>query len=420
VSPFESLPDEEGSPEVGSSRVRPRRLRRALTLAGLLLCLLLLYLVAPRLTSGKWLQTDDYVEYWAAGRLNLSGANPYSPEELTPVEHLAGRYFQVPVMMWNPPYTLVIAMPLAWLPYPVSRLTWLILNVALLLLGAEWTWRVYGGPQRYRWLVWLLCLVFIPSLGALGSGQIAILPFVGAAGFLFYQREGKLWQSGMIAALTAVKPHSLYLFWVILVVWALSRRRWPVLLGAVGALVLGTAIASLFNPSLVGQYLHATTTFPMRDWATPTLGGLLRLVFGTEKGWLQFAAAPVGLIWALWWWRKYRFQWEWSEQMPMLVAVSLVTAAYGWSCDLAVFLVAILQVAAGLTRMRDARMTALVFGSYAVIIGLSAAQYGRLTDFWFMWLAPALLAWYLFARRLIGAALPGRPEMSQVTEPVHG
>lgn len=400
-----------GVGEVKSPMGRARRLRRALTWAGLLVCFVLLYFESPLLMSPERLQVDDYVEYWAAGRLNLSGANPYSPDALAPLENQAGRFFQVPVMMWNPPYTLVIAMPLAWLPFPVSRLIWLILNVALLLLGAEWTWRVYGGPQRYRWLAWLLCFAFVPTLSALGSGQIAILPFVGTAGFLYFERERKPWQAGMLAALTAIKPHTLYLFWVILLLWALSRRRWPVLLGATGSLAVATVIASVFNPALVGQYLHATTSSPPLDWATPTLGGLLRLVLGTERSWLQFAAVPVGLAWALWWWRKYRHQWDWSEQMPMLLAVSLITAAYGWSYDLVVFLVAILQVAASLARMRNVRTTAWVFGSYAVIMGLSAAQYGRLTDFWFMWLAPALFAWYLLARRLIGTASLGQAQL---------
>jgi hypothetical protein len=399
------------------SVIRTRRLRRGLTWAGLLLCLFLLYFESPLLTSGRLLQVDDYVEYWAAGRLNLSGANPYSPEELTLLENQAGRFFQVPVMMWNPPYTLVIAMPLALLPYPISRMIWLILNIALLLLSADWAWRAFGGPQRYRWLAWLLCLAFAPSLNALGSGQIAILLFVGAAGFLYYHREGKLWQAGMLAALMAVKPHSLYLFWVLLLLWTLSRRKWSVLFSAAGTLISGIAVASILNPSLLGQYLHATTSFPPLDWATPTLGGLLRWVFGMERRWLQFVPVAVGLIWALWWWRKYRGQWEWSEQMPMVVAVSLVTAAYGWSCDLVVLLLAPLQVAASLVRIRDLRTTVILIGGYAAIVGLSIVLQGLVTnDFWYMWLAPALLAWYLLARRLIGTTTSGQPDMPMPTD----
>ena len=76
---------------MSNSLVRLRRLRRVQTWVGLLLCLFLLYLDAPLLTSEKWLQVDDTVEYWAAGRLNLYGANPYSPEGLATLENQAGR-----------------------------------------------------------------------------------------------------------------------------------------------------------------------------------------------------------------------------------------------------------------------------------------------------------------------------------------
>ena len=41
-------------------------------------------LLLPLLNDpGIW-PPDDYVEYWAAGRLNLHGQNPYSPELLLP------------------------------------------------------------------------------------------------------------------------------------------------------------------------------------------------------------------------------------------------------------------------------------------------------------------------------------------------
>ena len=62
---------------------------------------------------------DDYVEYWAAGRLNLSGADPYAGDQLLPLERAAGRKTEV-LMMWNPPWTLALAMPLALFSYPIA------------------------------------------------------------------------------------------------------------------------------------------------------------------------------------------------------------------------------------------------------------------------------------------------------------
>jgi hypothetical protein len=64
------------------------------------------------LVSSPGLLADDYVEYWAAGRLNLNGSNPYAADQLLPLERAAGRKTEV-LLMWNPPWTLALAMPLS-------------------------------------------------------------------------------------------------------------------------------------------------------------------------------------------------------------------------------------------------------------------------------------------------------------------
>ncbi|MGC8782408.1 MAG: hypothetical protein ACP5UQ_16220, partial [Anaerolineae bacterium] len=101
--------------------------------------------IAPRLLA------DDYVEYWAAGRLNLTGGNPYSADQLLPLERAAGRTAEV-LMMWNPPYTLALVMPLALADYPTGRLLWLLLNIAAVMIAASWWWRLSGGAPRYWWV----------------------------------------------------------------------------------------------------------------------------------------------------------------------------------------------------------------------------------------------------------------------------
>jgi integrase len=63
----------------------------------------LVFLAAWRLTRPDVLQWDDTVEYWAAGRLNARGQNPYAPEALHRLERQAGRPLEEPLMMWNPP-----------------------------------------------------------------------------------------------------------------------------------------------------------------------------------------------------------------------------------------------------------------------------------------------------------------------------
>jgi hypothetical protein len=387
------------TPTAGPRPARRSRSRRLLTWLGLAACVALLYLLAPRVVTPRMLQTDDYVEYWAAARLNLAGENPYSPELLTPLQHQTGRFFEVPVMMWNPPFVLPLVMPLAPLPYPASRLLWLVLNVGLLFWCAETIWRLYGGPRSRRWLGWLLAFASIPTLNALGSGQIPVLILVGMVGFLLFERRGQGWAAGAFAALTAVKPQTLYLFWIVLVLWAVSRRRWPVLAGAGLSMLALTAAAWAFNPSVVTQYAYAATHYPPLDWATPTIGGSLRMLFGPEHRWLQFVALPLGVGWLLFHWRTSRATWDWQQELPLVATVSLVTAAYAWSCDLVVFILPLLQVAVWVVLGSRRRTAFLAGGSYLAISILAVALHGRVVDFWFMWLPPVLLLWYWVWRR---------------------
>src|SRR6266849_8316508 len=78
------------------------------------------YLVSQ--PSDAWLSvpSDDFIQYWAAGRLNALGANPYSPDEAFSLEkevglsdewqRASGRRLDQGIIMWNPPLTLSIAM----------------------------------------------------------------------------------------------------------------------------------------------------------------------------------------------------------------------------------------------------------------------------------------------------------------------
>ena len=237
--------------------------------------IVLVKLAMTELTSPAFLYSDDYVEYWSAARLNLSGGNPYDPEQLAPLQLAAGRTRDVPLMMWNPPWTLTLLMPLSWLPYSLSRLLWLLLSVLILFLAANWGWYTYGGDPAKRWLAWLVVFTFSPSLHLLRFGQITLLLLLGVIGFLHFVKGERWWLAGAAAALITIKPHLLYLFGFAFVVWAVDRRKWTLLGGFVFSVVGALGIAWAVN--LIRQYFYAVTTYPPEQWATPTLGAILRL-----------------------------------------------------------------------------------------------------------------------------------------------
>ena len=67
------------------SSLRKTRYYRLFILLGLIICAAMIFWLGTSIvTTPKWLQIDDFVEYWAAGDLNLSGGNPYDPAQAAP------------------------------------------------------------------------------------------------------------------------------------------------------------------------------------------------------------------------------------------------------------------------------------------------------------------------------------------------
>jgi hypothetical protein len=108
------------------------------------------WLAANELSTPSFMQADDFVEYWSAARLNLSGGNSYDPKQLTPLQLQTGRLEGVPLMMWNPPWTLSLVMPFGLRSYPSGRALWLLLNIGSVFFCADWFWRFFDGSARYR------------------------------------------------------------------------------------------------------------------------------------------------------------------------------------------------------------------------------------------------------------------------------
>ena len=123
----------------------------------------LLALSEAVLTTPRLLSTDDFVQYWAVGRTNLYGRNPYDPKQLAPLQEVAGRADYLPdtaTIAWNPPWTLAFLMPFGLLSYPSARLTWWLLSLAAVFVTTNWAWGFYGGPAKLRWVAWTLAFGF--------------------------------------------------------------------------------------------------------------------------------------------------------------------------------------------------------------------------------------------------------------------
>lgn len=347
---------------------------------------------------------DDFVEYWAAGHLNAHGQNPYDGNLLLPLEREAGRDTDEPIMMWNPPWTLTLVMPIGLLKARVAQLLWLAVSLGLVVGCADRLWALYGGPLGLRWMAWLLALTFLPTLFVLQAGQIGPFILLGITAFLLAERTGRPWLAGASGVLIAIKPHLVYLFWIALAVWAVRRplpTRWKVIAGGVLAGLLATAIPLACNPEVIYQYRDAMTQRTPDHWKSPTLGSLLRELLDQDAFKLQFVPTLFGLAWlAAIGWRDRNRDWDWPDRMPMLVLVSFATASYGaWPFDLVILLPAVIHVAAGLaavgtrTRIIVAATVYLAVNAAALAMNLAGVTSEK-----FVWIAPTLLVAYVALR----------------------
>jgi Glycosyltransferase family 87 len=341
----------------------------------------------------------DFVEYWAASRLLLTGNNPYGPQELFELQRSVGWSESIPLLMWNPPWTLSFTLLFGLASFDVAQFSWLLFNISIVVFCAKQLWFLYGGLPTAHRKAWLVVLTFAPAYLVLILGQITPLILLGLVGFLHCARNKQWKWAGALTILVSIKPHLLYLFWIALVLWIIEKRQWQLVIGTTLSGFIAATIPLLFSPSVYTDYIQLNTTTKLPtpyDWQTPTVGGAARLLFGGEKIWLQFVPCFIGIVWLLCYWHKSKKQWDWSEQLPILIVASLSTAAFAWSFDYIVLLPAIIQAASWLSGRPVLSRQSPVIIVYAIIMALYVLLFFLSpNDFWRFWLGPAFVIAYL-------------------------
>jgi hypothetical protein len=383
-------------------------LRTAYKLLLLILALTALWVLHTHLNV---FPPDDFIEYWSAGRLNITGGNPYDDVQMLAIEKTAGWPRNDALMMLNPPWTLSIAMFIGIFNYTLSRYIWFILGTAVVGWCAVLLWKLYHGNKNYPWAGILVLFTFGPILHALKSGQITLLVLLGVVGFLyFYQRKADFW-AGVLASLVLVKPQLLYLVIMAIFIWSLTNKRFLVTIGMASGLVLSLGAVLIINPNALAQYIHMVRYYPFNNWVTTTLGANLRIILGSNRLYLEFIPTIFGFAWFLVYWHKHYKSVDWINELPLIVLVSCVTTVYAWTLDYMVCILGILQIAV-LFDFDHWSWTKLLILLMYIFIDLLVI-FSRFTQNWYWWLPVSLLIWYLFARFYLY-----RPGSSQInTDP---
>lgn len=368
----------------------------------LILSLLLLFQLGKVLTRPMYIPIDDFVRHWAAGRLFSTGGNPYSPSEIQVFQDQAsGAEAKAPVITPNyiPPWTMPLLALFGLMDYPVSRLAWLLFNVAVLLLSAEFLWKLYGGPTRYKWIAWVVCFSFGSSISALGKGQTSCLILLGIAGFLYFTEfKPNGWIAGAFAVLITIKPQLFYLFWPIFLFWIIWFRRFKEFLGFGITIAVLSGFSLFFDVNIFKEYIQALIYSPPNMFATPTIGGYLRyFIFGVDQFWPQFIPVLIGLVWCGLYLSQHYSTWSWLKDIPQLLFASILTSSYCWTYDQVVLVVPVMQAWTWLLSSKGSWKGKILIAVHFLISFFDLILHRYWDDFWFIWYAPAVLVWYLAA-----------------------
>lgn len=341
----------------------------------------------------------DYVVFWAAARLLLTGGNPFSPVEVFELQRLVGLTEPKPLLMWNPPWTLSIALPFGAMEFRTSQFLWLLLHVFFILGSAQKLWSIYNRSEQKSYLPWIAALTLIPTWFVLILGQISPLILVGIVGFLHFEKKKNYFLAGIATVLISVKPHLLYLFWPAMMLWIWKHKRWRVAVAAsLGGLVVG-AIPAIIDPAVYSQFIEMyrnpgrTTPFEL---PAPSLGSLLTLYMPHRDVPIQFLPPLVGTLWFLWHWQRQKANWDWAEQIPILILVSLTLSAYAWTYDYVILLPAVVHGLAIVHRQSSpwyGNKVVLLYGAINACYFIS--KLFVTIDIYYFWLAPAFLLTYL-------------------------
>ena len=348
------------------------------------------------------LKPYDFVEYWSAGRQLLDGRDPYDPDQLVLVQRSMDEGIRKTVMMWNPPWTLPLTLPFAALPWRLAQFVWLGLQLASVLLSADLLWRIYDGDERHRWVAWLVALTFAPTLFLLLMGQISGFLLLGVVGFVFLLRRERPYLAGCCAALTAIKPH---LFLPVALLLLLDATHRPAIRRAVMAggclLVVASLLPLLWNSHVWEQYIEATKRPPsenfdsMQQFEQPTLGYQLRLLIPGEPFAAEFVPSALVLLAVVVYWLRYRNNWLWENGLPVLILLSVLSAAYGaWAFDLVVLLIPLIGMAEAVSRFRHRWSIAAIALLFLVLNALVIATVRRAGSQSNPLIAPVVFAGY--------------------------
>jgi Glycosyltransferase family 87 len=339
----------------------------------------------------------DFIQYWALEQQLAHGANPYDPDAILHIERAVGMDKPGVLISLSPPVGLVYALPLGWVSAKTGLVLWMLLLLACTAVSVWILWLLHGRPES-RWHV--IGLGFPPVLWCLIAGQLGIFFLLEICLFLYFIRR-RPWLAGAALALCALKPHLFLPLALVLLLWSITRKQIGVLVGLAAGLAVSCGLTLWADPRVWSQYAQMLHSVHIMDQFLPTVSVGLRFLVDRRARWIEFVPEGCACLWAAWYFLARRVRWEWDRDGLLVLLVSAACTPYSWYSDQVMLFPAIL---AGLYAAEKSTRVLALFGVIAAAGLVGFLVQIPMTSAYYIWTAPAWLAWYLYALRSGGAA----------------
>ncbi len=296
--------------------------------------------------------SGDFIEYWSAFVVTLSGANPYDGEQILSVQRSLRNQLE-PLMMWNPPWLLILLGPILCLPWKLAVFSWFTASLLSFVCASYLLiFKLYPPNTRLlsNFTLLLALLSFPPLWACLELGQIGCFLFLGVVLVWYGLKAHKPMLGGLGMVLLSLKPHLfLLVFLIFLFFWIrkvfLSTLFYTVLFQAFLILLL-----LVFDSSLISNWLYSATKGDPSGIAVNTSSWIGVTPFSALRS-LAWSAESRILLYKLSWLAPcfgllYLFKEVLAAKsqsvsmarlkdcFPVIVLVSFLTSPFGWFFDL--------------------------------------------------------------------------------------
>jgi hypothetical protein len=276
---------------------------------------------------------NDFYPRWKGAQLYWQeGIDPYSDTTSEAIQQgIYGRLAypdEDQLLFVYPFYTVLVLLPLVWLPLSYSwiQAIWLVIIQFSLMASILLTLRLI----EWRMPVWLLgfalvwAVVFYNSARTIILGQFAGLILLWIVGSLLALKQEKDLLAGILLAFTTIKPQMTFLVIPALFIWAFSQRRWRVISGFTLTMILLAGGSFLLLPGWLSGFIEQVSYYPDYTVTPPPLWVITGYYLPQLGKPVETGLSILLMLYLLYQWRRLPYISAVSDELLILIGLTFV------------------------------------------------------------------------------------------------